>query len=379
MKRPVDPFLSLVLRSSESRRDPHEVDPASEVLPRYQAWRLRALALVVLLTGLIAAMDTYQDHAPQVMVGEPGSFALELGQPLGSEPDRRTTFGRMADLAWDLTFYAMPASALLAAGFWARPRWSRWVLAAGWGASFLLPVIIALLPWSWWELPTTAQPVGPFARIQERVAWGAYYFGVLSPSVLSLVPGVIRACLRVKRLLPGAVLPGWLLMAAAPFNGLLALVAFVSLAQVAPGPLLLTGMFLWLAAPLTFLARADLYMRPISTAGELRGQRRARTVAWSLAIAAAGCLLVYATTWEAFGFRLVGVNPQTSLIRPWQVVRYVLDFSGRSLFVTVLASDFLLRATISAWRHQREFAFTPAAAEFDRMMERLDAGTRMTG
>jgi hypothetical protein len=38
----------------------------------------------------------------------------------------------------------------------------------------------------------------------------------------------------------------------------------------------------------------------------------------------------------------------------------------------------LLRATLSAWRHQRAFQAGPAAAEFDRLMERLEAGTEKT-
>jgi len=35
----------------------------------------------------------------------------------------------------------------------------------------------------------------------------------------------------------------------------------------------------------------------------------------------------------------------------------------------------LLRATLSAWWHQRAFKTRPAAVEFDRLMERLEAGT----
>jgi hypothetical protein len=216
-----------------------------------------------------------------------------------------------------------------------------------------------------------------FERIVEGVVWGFYYVAVLSPAVLALVPGIMRACIRVKMLLPGAVLPGWLLVAAAPFNGLLVLVSFVALAQVAPSPLLLAAMLLWLAAPLVYLARARVYTRPIVSAGELRSARRLQAVAWVLALGSAGCLLAYAATWEAFGLRLVGLDAKTSLFRPWQVVRYCLDFSGRALFVTVLGADWLLRATLSAWRHQRALGASAAAAEFDRLMERLSRRTRL--
>ncbi|WP_165246708.1 hypothetical protein [Paludisphaera soli] len=370
MKRILAAYLG---RIDASSREP---DAADRVLARHLAWRLRALTLVLALTGLTAALDV----AARPAGGPRPTPSVELRLGPESAPAAQSAFGDAADLAWRLSFYAMPASALLAAGCWARPRASRSILAAGWAASFLVPVAIALLPWSWWDAAAPeARPAGPFERIQERAAWGFYYFVVLSPAVLSLVPGVMRACLRVKRLLPAAVLPGWLLMAAAPFNGLLALAGFVSLAQVAPSPLLLAGMLLWLAAPLTYLARARAFIRPVVTDAQLREARRVRAIARSLALGSATCLLAYAATWEAFGFRLVGLDAGTSLLRPWEVFRCLLDFWARAQFVTVLGADLLLRTTLSAWRHQRDFASGPAAAEFDRLMARLEAATTPTG
>jgi hypothetical protein len=204
------------------------------------------------------------------------------------------------------------------------------------------------------------------------VGWGYYYVVVLSPAVLALVPGAIRACIRVKMFLPEAALPGWFLVVAAPFNGLLVLVIFVALAQVAPSSLLLAGMLLWLTAPLVYLACAPIYIRPIASARELRSLRHVQALAWALALGSAACLITYAATWEAFGLRLVGLEPKSSLFRPWQVVRYGLDFSGRALFVMVLGADLLLWATLSAWRHQRAFMDTPAVEAYDRLTKKLE-------
>jgi hypothetical protein len=375
VKRLVEPFVWFVQPLLAPRRDLREAIVADQVLPQFLDWRLRVLALVVFLTVLTAALET----ATRLAAGPQLSFTILLKLEPEAGPVQETLFGYLADLIWLLSFYAMPASSLLAAVYWTRLRASRSILLAGWAASFLVPVAIALTPWSWWEVEPEARPVEQFERIAEGVVWGVYYVAVLSPAVLALVPGVMRACIRVKMMLPGAVLPGWLLVVAAPLNGLLVLVTFVALAQVAPSPLLLAGMLLWLAAPLVYLARAGVYTRPISCADELRSARRIQAVAWVLALASAGCLLAYAATWEAFGLRLVGLDAKTSLLRPWQVVRYVVDFSGRALFVTVLGADLLLRATVSAWRQQRAFGASPAAAEFDRVMERLEAGAETRG
>ncbi|HEX4588787.1 MAG TPA: hypothetical protein VH120_02580 [Gemmataceae bacterium] len=378
MKRLINPFLWLVRPLLAPASGLGNAQPvADQALPQFLAWRRRVLVLVILLTALTAAIDTatWLVGGPQLSI----DFLLTLDPE--SEPVQQTLFGDVAELVWLLSFYAMPAAALLAALCWARPRASRAILVAGWAASFLVPVALALTPWGWWTVEPEAgrfPQIERAERIAEGVVWGVYYVAVLSPAVLALVPGIMRACIRMKMLLPWAVLPGWLLVAAAPFNGLLMLVTFVALAQVAASPLLLAGMLLWLAAPLVYVACARVYTRPIASASEVRTAQRVRAVAWVLALGSAGCLIGYAATGEAFGLRLVGLDAKTSLLRPWQVIRYCLDFAGRALFVTVLGADVLLRATLSAWRHQRAFQARPAAAEFDRLMERLEAGTEKT-
>jgi hypothetical protein len=351
-------------------------DPQADdlVLGRHLAWRRSVLVLVIAVTALTAAIDT----ATKLVGGPQTSFNFVLRLDLDEVPAQQTWFGDLGDLLWMLSFYAMPVTALLALVLWARPRASRRVLLAGWCASFLVPVAIALTPWSWWTVepppPATdaARLARQSARIVEGLVWANYYVLVLSPSVLALVPGLLRACVRVKRLLPESALPGWFLVAAAPFNSLLVLVMAVALAQVAPSPLLVVGMLLWLAAPLAYLARAGTFTRPLCSQEDLRGLARVQAVAWVLIIASSVCLITYAASWQAFGLRLVGLQPRTSLVRPWAVARYFLDFFGRSMFVTVLGADLLLRATLSAWRHEREFLQADRAKEYDRLMEKLD-------
>ena len=350
--------------------DPLARPEAAAVLRRHLAWRRNVLALAVLATATTAALDPGVEPA--------GVPPLPVRLEAEDEPAEPTAFGRAADLAWDLAYYALPASALLAAVLWRRPRPSGAALLAGWVAGFLVPVAIALAPWDWWTVgrPPPATAEERVARQYERVAagigWGAYYAVMLSPAVLALVPGVMRACARVKVLLPEAALPGWLLVAAAPLNGLLVLVTFVALAQVAPSLLLLAGLLLWLAAPLAYLARAGTLTRPVVTEAERRQLGRVQVAAGVLGAGAVACLVAHALTGEVLGLPLVGTDPGSSLVRPRQVVRFGLDFAGRSLFVTVLGADLLLRATLAAWRDQRAFQATPAAAGFDRVTEALE-------
>jgi hypothetical protein len=359
----------------ETPRDGKAPQAPELILQRHLAWRRSVLVLVIAVTALTAAIDTATRLA-----GKPHTsfnFVLRLDPDEGLP--EQTWFGDLGDLLWSLSFYAMPAAALLALLLWVRPQVSRAILLAGWCASFLLPVAIALTPWSWWTVepppPTTqaARLARQYERILEGLAWSNYYVFALSPAVLALVPGLLRACVRIKRLLPESVLPGWFLVAAAPFNSLLVLVMVVALAQVAPSPLLLTGMLLWLAAPLVYLTRARAFTRPLCSPEDVRGLARVQLVAWALILASLACLIAYAASWQVFGLRLVGLEPRTSLVRPWEVARYFLDFLGRSMFVTVLGADLLLRATLSAWRDQREFLQADRANEYNQLMEKLSS------
>jgi hypothetical protein len=362
-----------------SPQTPGGLPAADLVLQRHLAWRRNVLVLVLVLTALTAIIDT----TTRLVSGPRLSFQFTIWLDPETAPPEQTLFGDLADLAWLLSFYAMPAAALLAVAFWSRPRTSRAILLAGWIASFLVPVAIALTPWSWWNIesppPATraARLAREYERITEGIVWGYYYLVVLSPAVLALVPGTLRACVRVKQLLPESILPGWFLVAAAPFNSLLVVVAVVALAQLAPSSLLLAGMLLWLAAPLAYLVRASTFTRPLSSSEDLRRLTRVQIIVWALMVAASACLITYAATWEAFGLRLVGLEPRTSLLRPWQVARYFLDFLGRSLFITVLGADLLLWATLSVWRQQREFTQSAHAADYDQLMEQLSSRTEL--
>ncbi|MFT3883738.1 MAG: hypothetical protein QM703_29425 [Gemmatales bacterium] len=269
MIKPLDWLLRPLLAS---RRNLDEPQSADDVLLRHFAWRRSMLVLVLIFTTLTAIIDT----TTKLVSGSRDSFKIVIWLDPDTSPPGQSFFGDMGDLVWALSFYAMPVAALLAAVYWARPRRSRTILLAGWTASFLVPVAIALTPWDWWNVETPppasfeAGLARQYGRVTEGLVWGYYYIVVLSPAVLALVPGMMRACLSVKRLLPEAILPGWFLVVAAPFNSLLVLVVVVALTQIAPSPLLVAGMLLWLAAPLAYVVRAAAFIRPLRNSEDLR-------------------------------------------------------------------------------------------------------------
>ena len=74
------------------------------------------------------------------------------------------------------------------------------------------------------------------------------------PAVLSLLPGVLRGCLRIKALIPESILPGLFLVAATPLYILLFLVIFTTVNQVIGDLLLVLGILALLGAPMLYLS-----------------------------------------------------------------------------------------------------------------------------
>src|SRR5205814_1574871 len=113
------------------------------------------------------------------------------------------------------------------------------------------------------------------------------------------------------------IVPGWFLVAGAPFFLLLWMVALIALNHLAGNPLLVAGVMLWIASPMIFVLRADLFVRPI-TAGACRQVDRLRRISGLVTGVAMGFLLAFVLTKQVFGKNLVGLHQETSLLWIWQ-------------------------------------------------------------
>jgi hypothetical protein len=48
--------------------------------------------------------------------------------------------------------------------------------------------------------------------------------------------------------------------------------------------------------------------------------------------------------------------------------KWWIEFVGRSLFMTVMFADLVVRMSVSVWREERAFTATSAAVDFDKSM-----------
>jgi hypothetical protein len=322
---------------------------------RYLVWR-RSVLLVVAVATLIPAL-------------------LKTIEVATTEYSGMTALGTLLTIASVLPIYAIPLTSWLAARAWDQHRRSRSILLRGWLFAFLTPLFLALFPITW-RVDMSQLDTATVASLSALAsfAYAAVVYITLMPAVLALIPGVLRACLRIKALIPESILPGLFLVAATPLYVLLFLVIFTTVNQVAGNGLLILGVLALTGAPLLYLANGRLFTRPLRSEEEVAKIGSVQTLVLVVMAVGVALLALYAFTTEIFGKSLIGTSEATSLMRPWSpsLFQFPIEYFVRSLFTTVLVADMFMLMNLSLWRHSREFQSSAEAASYDRLMVEIE-------
>ncbi len=379
--------LQSISVSGHERKTLEAVGVLEPVLQRYLVWR-RSIALVVVIATVLSVgftflIDNYQDGNSREGVHTTVETFLEEAlegsvldeeETAGESPVPTTLFGSLADGVEEVSFYGLPLASLAILFCWNRFKVSNQIVVAGFVLTFFVPMIVALCPWSWWgyikpNVTPESNPAKFVLILAENALEGAKYLFVLLPTVLSLVPGVQRACLRVKTLLPESMLPGWILVAAAPLYALALLVTFVAINQVASDPIFLTSVVLFLAGPFIYVAYAETFTRPLLSNDEFAQMRFVQMVVGVVTAVAGILLILYLTTHQVLGIQMIGMDEESSVLRPVDLVGFFLELIGRSMFMTLLGADILVRFNMTAWKHAKILEASPEAAGYHRVMQ----------
>jgi GYF domain 2 len=324
-----------------------------EPTQRYFGWRRSLMLLVVLPTFVSAIFHT-------IVVANRG-FAHVSG------------FGSLAEGLLLLSMYCLPAAALAAAAMWAQARRSFLVLLLGGTVGMLVPVAVAFLPLEW-MLKTEGGGLGLGSVATILAATGMVPYEAYQKFILlALFPAALRACLRIKSLLPESIFAGWFLVAAAPVQVLMVAMAFLGLSALWGDVLLLFSAVFLMAAPCLYLARARLFTRPL--AADVNRQPISQ-IEWIYtgAVGMAAVFLVIFLLTKKLGAgdgHLFGFD-EKCVLSAWRIPFYWVDYLGRSLFVTLVIADLVLRANLSAWRSLASFHKTVEAPGYDERMSRLE-------
>ncbi len=331
-----------------------------EAVQRYLAWR-HSILLVILGPIILSALL--------------GSIKM-FGQFEGL-----TGFGALANVIHILSLYAMPLAVLAACLLWSHLKLSRTLLLYGWVISFLVPIMVALFPLDW--LVNMDAAIRADNAEQHKLAvgiasalTGLIYFFMFLPVVLSLMPGCVRACLRIKTLLPESIVPGWFLVAASVVYAFIILPVFIAVSKFTGNLMLIVGVLLVVCGPLVYVFFARVFIRPLSSDEDVRQIRRVQKIAGIVTASSLVLLVIFAMTKKVpLGEKyLVGFSSDSSLLQPWSwgVIHFAIEYVGRSLYVTAVAADLFMMLNISVWVNGKKFAATARAEAYDRLIGELD-------
>jgi len=394
---------------------------AEPTTQRYVLWRRATVLMVVIFTALSALVSTYstftEDDQPGLMetFTETALQKLETISPTAAkyikpsdekaapadeksektdkaepaekaekdekggkdeEEEQLKAMGKIADGLGLLALYALPIAALIVLFLGNRFRLAFRVMVIAFAFSFFAPMLFALCPWSWWGVAeqNVSAASNPALFLKDQAEGVMEAVGILAgllPSVLSLIPGVQRACLRIKTLLPQALLPGWFIVVASPLYGLFLLVVVVAVDQFTSHPAILIPLALLSAASLTYAIRADAFTRPLLCEADYRRVRGVQRIVGLMTMLAGVILVVFLATRDVFGIHLVGLDSKTSLMRPIELVEFLMEVLGRSMFISALGAEFIMRMNLTAWRQGRDLAASDTLTVYDGAMEGL--------
>lgn len=409
LRRAFNSNLSSIQVSDGEKTKLNAAGVTEPLVQRYLVWRRAMILMVVIGTLLSAGLWTFIDatdtgEEPDVLAsltselmegvqteltGEaPAAKTAEETEPAepstaattaaaeeedNEEEEPETAFSKFADLAHTAVLYALPAAALLALFLGNRVNLSFKVLALGFAFGFFVPILIALCPWSWFgyeevKISPSKEPMKFLENVAEEAVLGASYLAMLLPAVLAMVPGVLRACLRVKTLVPGSMLPGWFIVMTAPLYGLFLLATFVAVNQMTNDSLLIGALLLLVGAHLFYAFRATTFSAPLLTTEDFQRMRGAQRVVGSLTLSVGVLVIVYLATREFMGMNIIGSDPKKTLLKPLDLVGFVLELISRSMFITVLGADLFMRMNLAAWKHSKALAESQLAESYDREM-----------
>ncbi|MDT4920913.1 MAG: hypothetical protein QOI15_1815, partial [Pseudonocardiales bacterium] len=204
------------------------------------------------------------------------SVVLNFVQAGQNDTSGLTGFGKLLNWLPAIALVFVPIGALIVLGNWTEIRRSSKRLLICWIISIAIPLFVALIPLDFLvDIGTRRQVIinnGGDVRtfdaqvLLTRLGLAVKFALILLPVVLSIPGGVLKGAGRIKSLFPSASLPGWFIVAVAPFYSLFMIVVFVLIDQILGDAVLLVGIALLALAPWLFVIHRNVYGRPLSVA-----------------------------------------------------------------------------------------------------------------
>jgi hypothetical protein len=362
-KRAIDWNVSDVVLSP---REKAQLDAAGVVEPRMQAllaWR-RSTLLV---------------SFPILVLGVVLSFIAAAKQ--NSDDSSLTGIGKLVEWLPSIALLLVPLGVLIVIGRWTELRSTSRALIICWALSIVVPLAAALLPIDVLidvdSLKAQATSADQLQEIEAiiftgRISLAINYALTLLPVIITIPAGVIKGAGRVKFLFPAAALPGWFLVAVAPFYSLFLIVVFVLIDQIVGNVLLILGVGLLAFSPWLFVIKRRVYGRSMSIAEARQELPKAGRLGGLLTLGAFALIIIYLLTAKVApsNMRVIGTDDKKSVFTVLQVLRTAVEVFGRNLVTSVVFCMIFLSMVFAEWRATQ--AMRPEVrAEHDMEMNAL--------
>lgn len=342
-------FATRILKSNFTEEKPSEAESkallgakvpiTSPIAQNYTVWRRAVLWLAV--SGLcIAAIGTAIESIPQ-MFNEEQVPAISVVMFL-------------------LTGLLIAAAILTvrAALYWTEVERSRKLARWGWLCMFLGPFLVFLLPI---RLLVEDETRGIDAQGALGVAamFGIAAAATLIPRVFGLFPGLLRACLTLRSLMPVSPLPGYIAALLAPLYVLLCLIALI-VAEHVGSLLFFLGILGVIGSPIVLLFNVKKLATPMDAASAATHLKAMRIKMGALTGFGLLCLLISSSS----------IMKDVTL---WQIIRFAWELLGNIFLLTVVMSDFLLGLIKHASEQETALRSSPLFPELRNRFDELDA------
>ncbi len=251
-----------------------------------------------------------------------------------------------------------PVLALWGAWRWMEIKESRRLARFSYLCQLLGPMLVFCVPLAWFISGSPQELVA----VRGVFALAAVF--TLLPKVFAIFPGLIRACLTLRTLLPESPMPGWICMLVAPLYCLFfALIVIV--AGQAGSPTLFGGFIALLLAPLFVVLDARKLCAPMDEAGMNVSLAALRSRIFITTVV--GLVLVAVASYSLISEMNVGVG---------NVLSIGALLVGNIFLLTLVAADFLTGLMRSAFEQDMELVGGPLHAQLRARFTQL-ANVRM--
>jgi hypothetical protein len=340
-------------------------EPVAEPYPQaYAAWRRSLLwvaGIALAFAGVFKALSfrTMESQVEELSKqSEQGQQAAHFLRLAGTQ-NFETIDGLMLMLLIPTLIAA--GAALWAAVHWTDLRRSRRAARLGFSILFFMPLAMALVPIrDLLEFPREL-PKEQAEQLKGVLGYGmaVTYFVQVAPRAFSLFPGLIRASMTVKMLLPMSPLPAWVTVLIAPFYAVMFAVLVVMLAQLQGDETLMAGILCFLASPFIYLAKASALLQAYTRPTSDDETKKARLLAMGLN--AVGLSLV--TAWVV----------QLEMLGIVEALEFVCAVLGSFVFINVVGADLMVAMMYYGHEQTQIFGSGPHFREYEQRIEQMHA------